>query len=98
MKLKYQDLVWIRKPTGEEKKLMEAQPTWEHDAGVWPAHYDEREESFLVIHGGGSITTKEGRVYRFEVGDFVTCAEDFDCTWEVKDYIKKHYIFGLFKD
>lgn len=93
--MNYKDLVWVRKPNEKEKELLNAQPTWEHEAGVWPAHYDERQETFLVIHGGGSITTDEGRIYRFEVGDLVTAARDFDCVWEVKDYIKKHYIFNM---
>lgn len=96
--MKYQDLVWVRKPTKKQEDVMKQQPTWEHEAGQWPAHYDSRQESFLVIHGGGSITTPEGRIYRFEVGDLVTCAREFDCTWEVKDYIKKHYIFNYFED
>lgn len=89
------ELVWVRKPTDEEKALLEAQPTWDHEAGVWDAHYDEREETFLVIEGGGSITTQDGKKYEFKAGDIVTAQPNFDCTWAVEDYIKKYYIFDM---
>ena len=92
------ELVWVRKPTEKEKEIMFKQPTWDHEAGVWPAHYDEREETFLVIEGGGSITTEDGKVYKFGVGDIVTAERNFDCTWAVENYIKKHYIFNMERD
>ncbi len=92
--MNYKDLVWVRKPTAEQADLLNSQPTWDHEAGVWDAHYDERQETFLVIEGEASITTTEGRVYRFQAGDLVTAARDFDCVWEVPNYIKKHYIFN----
>ena len=88
-------LVWVRKPTQKQKELLESQPTWDHEAEVWSAHYDERQETFLVIEGGASITTEDGEVYNFTVGDLVTCERDFDCTWSVPKYIKKHYIFDM---
>lgn len=89
------ELVWVRKPSQEEKELLESQPTWDHEAGVWPAHYDERMETFLVIEGEGSITTEDGKVFEFGVGDLVTAERNFDCTWTVPKYIKKHYIFDM---
>lgn len=89
------ELVWVRKPSKEEKELLESQPTWDHEAGVWPAHYDERMETFLVIEGEGSITTEDGKVFKFGAGDLVTADRNFDCTWAVPKYIKKHYIFDM---
>lgn len=91
-----ESLVWIRKPNEKEQRIMNECPVWEHEKGVWPAHYDEREESFLIIEGKGSITTEDGTIYRFESGDFVTCKPNFDCIWEVyTDIIKKHYVFNM---
>lgn len=89
------ELVWVRKPTPKQKAVLESQPTWDHQAEVWPAHYDERQETFLVIEGEGSITTEDGKVFDFKAGDLVTCDRNFDCTWSVPKYIKKHYIFNM---
>ena len=89
------ELVWVRKPSEKEKAIMEAQPTWDHEAGTWDAYYDQRQESFLVIEGEGSITTEDGKVYHFKAGDFVTAERDFNCVWSVPNYIKKHYIFNM---
>ena len=89
------ELVFVRKPSDQQKKLLYSQPTWDHEAGVWSAHYDERQETFLVIEGEGSITTEDGKKYKFSAGDLVTADRNFDCTWSVPKYIKKHYIFDM---
>ena len=86
--------VWVRKPSKKEIAVMEAQPTWEHESGTWPAHYDERQETFYVISGEGFIEV-DGKKYYFEKGDLVTCKTNFDCMWNVtSEKIKKHYIFN----
>lgn len=89
------DLVWIRKPTKKQKELLESQPTWEHDVDKWNAHYDNRVETCLVIEGSASVTTDDGKVYSFNVGDLVTFAPNMDCIWEVTKPIKKYYIFDM---
>lgn len=85
----------VRKPTKQQKELLEQQPTWEHDIETWPAEYDERCETFLVIFGKGSIQLADGRKYIFEQGDLVTCQPHTKCVWTVDEYIKKHYIFDM---
>lgn len=88
-----EELVFVRKPTPGQKALLESQPTWDHDVETWPAYYDNRSETFLVIEGKGYITTEDGKEYHFEKGDLVTCKTDFNCTWTVTEHIYKHYIF-----
>lgn len=87
------ELVKVSKPTDKQKQIMEQQPTWDHEAGKWDAHYDERQETFLVIEGEGSITTEDGKTYSFKQGDLVMAECNFDCVWSVPNYIKKYYIF-----
>lgn len=87
--------VLVRKPTEEQRKLLESQPTWEHDPERWAAHYDEREETCLIIEGRAYVETLDGKRYYFEKGDLVTFQPLLDCYWGVEEKIKKHYIFGL---
>lgn len=87
--------VWIRKPTDSQKKLLEAQPVWEHEPGKWDAVYDEREETCLVIEGKANVVTKDGVKHSFAAGDLVTFQPGLECVWCVEEYIKKHYIFNM---
>lgn len=87
----------VRRPSAAEEQLLKQQPTWEHDIETWPAEYDERCETFLVIEGKASITLEDGSVYPFAAGDLVTCKPHTKCVWTVEEPIKKHYIFDMAK-
>lgn len=89
------ETIYVRKPTKEQKELLESQPTWEHDVEEWNAEYDDRTETFLVIQGKASIILEDGTKYDFETGDLVTCKPHTKCVWVVHEYIKKHYIFDM---
>ena len=90
--------VWIRKPTAEEKALLESQPTWEHDVERWDTVYDEREETCLVIEGKAYVELPDGTRYDFGVGDLVTFRPGLKCVWGVVEPIRKHYIFNMKHD
>ncbi len=87
----------VRKPTQDEKNLLEQQPTWEHDIETWKAEYDDRCETFLVVSGHASISLEDGTKFSFGPGDLVTCQPHTKCVWTVDEYIKKHYIFDMNK-
>lgn len=89
--------VFIRKPTDEERALLESQPIWEHEVATWDTVYDEREETCLVVSGHAIVTTRDGVAYSFGSGDLVTFASGLDCTWSVVEDISKHCIFDMNK-
>jgi hypothetical protein len=87
--------VLVRKPTPEQKVLLEGCPIWEHDVATFPSKYDDREETCLIIEGKAYVESSKGdRVY-FTVGDLVTFAPNLVCTWTILDKIRKHYIFDM---
>ena len=87
--------VLVRKPTTEQKKLLEGCPIWEHDAGTFPGKYDGREETSLIIEGNAYVESPEGEKVNFTVGDLVTFAPNLVCTWTILEKVRKHYIFDM---
>lgn len=85
--------VLVTKPTEEQKKKMETQPIWEHDAGSFPWKYEEKQETCLIIEGKGSVEGPEGEKTCFEAGDLVRFPTHWDCTWNIEEKIRKHYVF-----
>ena len=81
----------VRKPTEDEKQAMEACPIWEKEPSAFPWHYDQ-SETCLVIEGEVTVDTADGSV-SFGPGDLVTFPQGLDCTWNVKQAIRKHYKF-----
>ncbi len=85
--------VSVSKPTPEQRKIMEACPIWEHDAGSFPWKYEEKQESCLIIEGKAYVEGADGEKTYFEAGDLVTFPRHWDCTWNIEQKIKKYYIF-----
>lgn len=83
----------VRKPTPEEQTQMKACPIWEKEASTFPWHYDQ-QETCLVLEGDVEVTTPGGETVTFGPGDYVVFPEGLDCTWTVKQPIRKHYKFG----
>jgi len=82
----------IRKPTPEEEVHMKTCPTWEKEPSVFPWHYDQ-QETCLVLEGEVSVVTDDQTV-SFGAGDYVVFPQGMDCTWNIKQKIRKHYQFG----
>jgi len=82
----------VRKPTPEEEARMKSCPTWEKEPSEFPWHYDQGE-TFLVIEGEVTVESADQTV-SFGPGDYVVMPEGLDCTWKVKQAIRKHYQFG----
>ena len=80
-----------KKPTPEEIATAKTWSTWEKDVSTFDWHYDS-DEIFYVLDGEVTVTWNGGEI-SFGKGDLVTVPEGLDCTWHVKEKIRKHYLF-----
>jgi uncharacterized cupin superfamily protein len=87
------DPVTIRRLTAEEETALGVHgwPVWSCGVSSFPWHYDQAEECLILA---GEVTVKTaGGEYRFGAGDFVRFAAGLDCTWDVRQAVRKHYRF-----
>ena len=82
----------VKKPSEKEIQEAKSWPIWEKEKSSFPWEYDQKE-TCLIIKGKAVIKTPEGNV-EFGAGDYVTFPQGLNCTWEIKDKIRKHYQFG----
>ncbi len=82
----------VKKPTQKETKEAQSWPIWEKEESTFPWQYDEKE-TCLILKGTASVKCGEG-VVEFAAGDYVVFPEGLECTWNIKEKIKKHYKFG----
>lgn len=81
----------VKKPSPEERTLLEAQPTWSCEVSTFPWSYD-MEETCLLLTGQVQVTYEGGSV-SFGAGDMVIFPKGMDCVWHVTAPVKKHYLF-----
>ena len=67
-------------------------PIWTKEPSTFAWHYDEPETCYF-LEGAVVVKTREGDV-RIGKGDLVTFPKGLDCTWHVKQAVRKHYRFG----
>jgi uncharacterized cupin superfamily protein len=82
----------VRKPTPEEEAEMKGWPTWGKETSEFPWHYDQKE-TCLILEGEVTVEAA-GQTVSFGPGDCVEFPEGLDCTWKVKQAVRKHYRFG----
>jgi uncharacterized cupin superfamily protein len=82
----------IKKPSKEEKEKATKWPIWEKEESSFPWQYDETE-TCLILEGKASVKCPDGTV-EFGSGDYVIFPRGLNCTWTIKEKIKKHYNFG----
>lgn len=82
----------VRKPTPEEVAHMQTCPIWEKEPSVFPWHYDQ-QETCLLLEGEVSVVTDDQTV-SFGAGDYVIFPQGIDCTWNIRQTVRKHYQFG----
>ena len=84
-----------RNPPEEELEKMGVfdWPVWEKEASKFPWHYDEKETCY-ILEGKVTVTPKGGEPISFSKGDLVTFPKGMDCTWDIKEIVRKHYNFG----
>ncbi len=84
--------VEVRRPSETEISEMEQNPIWECEPSEFPWQYDMTETCYL-LEGKVKVITDEEEV-EFGAGDMVTFTKGLSCTWQVKEKVHKHYIFG----
>lgn len=58
-----------------------------------PWHYDEQEICYFP-EGSVVVTLENGEPVRIGKGDLVTFPKGMDCVWEIREPVRKHYLFG----
>ena len=88
------DQVRVTKPTDQQLKDLGVKqwPIWTKEPSTFQWHYDEPETCYF-LEGDVEVTTAAGKV-RIGQGDLVTFAEGLNCTWNVRQAVRKHYRFG----
>jgi uncharacterized cupin superfamily protein len=84
--------IQVRKPTAQEQQEMKKWPIWEKEPSEFPWHYDEKE-TCLILEGEVTVEAADQTV-TFGPGDLVIFPQGLDCTWKVKQPVRKHYNFG----
>ena len=84
--------VIVRKPSDEESEACKGWPIWKCEPSSFDWAYTEKETCLLLE---GLVTVTDGTdSVSFGPGDLVIFPEDLECTWHVKEPVKKHYTFG----
>ena len=82
----------VRKPTEDEIAACEKWPIWECEPSTFDWTYTQKE-TCLLIEGEVTITDKQDSV-SFAAGDFVIFPNELECTWQIKQAVRKYYNFG----
>ena len=89
------EIIIDHKPT--EKKLADLGvrnwDIWEKEVSEFPWYYDEQEICFF-LEGDVEVTPQGGKPVQFGKGDLVTFPQGMQCTWQVRQPVRKHYRFG----
>ena len=67
-------------------------PIWTKEPSTFQWHYDDQETCYF-LEGDVTVTTSTGDV-AMRQGDLATFPKGLDCTWRVKQAVRKHYRFG----
>ena len=84
----------IERPSNQRLEALKISswPIWTKERSSFAWHYDEPETCFF-IEGDVVVKTDEGEL-SIGQGDLVTFPKGLDCTWQVKEAVRKHYKFG----
>ena len=66
---------------------------WEKEASIFPWTYDATETCYF-ISGDVVVTPDGGEPVRMGKGDLVTFPKGMSCTWEIRQDVKKYYMFS----
>jgi hypothetical protein len=78
-------------PAELKEKGVENWPVWTKEVSEFPWSYDQ-SESCYIIEGQVTVTTAQEQV-NFGPDDFVIFPQGLNCTWKIKEPVKKHYKF-----
>ena len=85
----------VEEPTEDklEQLGVEGWPIWTKEESEFDWHYGEQEVCYL-LKGEVEVETEAGATVEFGAGDLVTFPQGLDCTWRIKEAVKKHYKLG----
>ena len=84
--------VIVRKPTQEEKNICQKWPIWECQPSTFDWSYTQTETCLLIE---GKVTVRDSNSsIDFGVGDYVIFPNGLECTWQIREAVKKHYNFS----
>jgi len=81
----------------DEERLVELGvfdwPIWEKEESEFPWSYD-LEETCYLLEGDVVVTPENGEPVSFGAGDLVTFPQGMECTWKIREAVRKHYRLG----
>jgi hypothetical protein len=66
---------------------------WTKEVSEFPWSYDVSETCYF-LEGDAVVTPEDGEPVTVGKGDLVTFPEGMDCTWKVRESVRKHYRLG----
>ena len=88
------DEIKVEKPEEEELKSLGVfeWSVWEKEVSKFNWFYDNVEVCYL-LKSKVVVTPEGGEPVEFGQGDLVTFPKGMKCVWDIKEDVKKHYIF-----
>ena len=83
----------VNRPTSSQLEEIEQWSIWEKEVSTFPWSYDEMETCYF-LDGDVVVTPDGGEPVSMGKGDMVTFPAGMSCTWEIKQPVRKHFIFG----
>lgn len=65
---------------------------WEKAVFAFPWHYDATETCYF-LQGDVVVTPEGGEPVQMGRGDLVTFPKGMSCHWDIRQAVKKHFIF-----
>jgi len=86
------DEIRITRPTEEELQRLDVSSwsVWEKEQSIFPWVYGTEETAYF-LEGKVKVTTKAGKIYNIEKGDFVVFPVGLECMWEIIEPVTKRY-------
>ena len=68
-------------------------PIWRKEASTFDWTYAQQETCY-ILRGRFSVTPQGGEPQHFKRGDLITFPQGLVCTWQIEEYVEKHYDLG----
>jgi len=79
-------------PVKLDTLAVDSWPIWSKEISSFDWHYDQAETCY-ILEGNAIVTSDDGESVEIGEGDLVTFAKGLSCRWEIREAIKKHYMF-----
>ncbi len=84
--------IQVSKPTPEQIKETESWGDWAKEPSEFPWSYDQTETCY-ILSGKATVACGDQSV-DFGAGDWVVFPKGLECTWKIRETIKKKYKFS----